>query len=163
MAITGPTPYLWFEDQALEAVETWVSILPDSRITGVSHYLEGAPLPAGTVLVVSFELLGRPFAAMNGGPHAVHSDAVSFEVVCDTQEELDRIWDALIADGGEESQCGWCRDRFGVSWQVVPRVLDEILRGDDAARAQRAWDAMLGMRRLDIAAILAAADDREAG
>lgn len=158
MAITGAIPYLWFDHEALDAVTFWVGLLPDSRITSVSHYRDGAPLPAGTVLVVAFELFGRPYAALNGGPHATHSDAVSFEVLCDTQDELDRVWDALVADGGEESQCGWCRDRFGVSWQVVPRILNEMLAGDDDARAQRAWDAMLPMRRLDIAPLVAAAD-----
>lgn len=158
MAITGGIPFLWFDHQALEAATFWTELLPDSRITRITHYREGAPLPAGTVLVVEFDLLGRPFAALNGGPHATHSDAVSFEVTCDTQEELDRVWDALIADGGEESQCGWCKDRFGVSWQVVPRVLNELLDDADDARAQRAWDAMLQMRRIDVAALVAAAD-----
>jgi predicted 3-demethylubiquinone-9 3-methyltransferase (glyoxalase superfamily) len=158
MAITGAVPYLWFDHEALEAATFWTGLFPDSRIVSVSHYREGAPLPEGTVLVVQFELFGRPYAALNGGPHATHSDAVSFEVLCDTQEELDRVWDALVADGGEESMCGWCRDRFGVSWQVVPRVLVDLLDGPDDARAQRTWDAMLTMQRLDIAAIVAAAD-----
>lgn len=158
MTVSGAVPYLWFAEEAMDAAEFYTGLFPDSRITRVSHYLEGAPLPAGTVLTVEFELFGRPYAAMNGGPHAEHSDAVSFEVRCDTQAELDRIWDALTADGGSESMCGWCRDRFGVSWQVVPRLLVEVLEGDDPVRAQRCWDAMLPMRRLDIAALAAAAD-----
>jgi predicted 3-demethylubiquinone-9 3-methyltransferase (glyoxalase superfamily) len=158
MAISGTVPYLWFSHEAMHAAQFYTELFPDARITGVSHYLEGAPLPAGTVLVVEFELFGRPFAAMNGGPHATHSDAVSFEVRCDTQDELDHIWDALIAEGGAPSMCGWCRDRFGVSWQVVPNVLIDILAGSDAVRAQRCWDAMLTMQRLDIAALITATD-----
>lgn len=162
MAVTGAVPYLWFDREALEAATFWTGLFPDSRIVSVSHYREGGQLPAGTPLVVEFELFGRPFAALNGGPYATHSDAVSLQVICDTQDELDRVWDTLVADGGAESQCGWCRDRFGVSWQVVPRVLGEVLDGPDDRRAQRAWDAMLSMGRLDIAAIVAAADRTDA-
>jgi len=155
MAISGGTPYLWFDDQALEAAEFYVSLFPDSRLGMVSHYLEGGHRPAGSVLVVEFELMGRPFAALNGGPQFPHTEAVSFEVRCDTQEEIDRIWDALIADGGQESMCGWCKDRFGVNWQVTPTVLVDVLTGDDADAAQRAWNAVLGMRRIVIADVLA--------
>ena len=155
MAISGGTPYLWFDDQALEAAEFYVSLFPDSRLGTVSHYLEGGHRPAGSVLVVEFELMGRPFAALNGGPQFPHTEAVSFEVRCDTQEEIDRIWDALIADGGQESMCGWCKDRFGVNWQVTPTVLVDVLTGDDADAAQRAWNAVLDMRRIVIADVLA--------
>jgi len=155
MAISGGTPYLWFDDQALEAAEFYVSLFPDSRLGAVSHYLEGGHRPAGSVLVVEFELMGRPFAALNGGPQFPHTEAVSFEVRCDTQEEIDRIWDALIADGGQESMCGWCKDRFGVNWQVTPTVLVDVLTGDDADAAQRAWNAVLDMRRIVIADVLA--------
>ena len=156
MAISGVRTYLWFDDQAEEAAEFYVGLFPDSAITSVSHYREGAPKPAGTVLVVEFELFGQPFAALNGGPRFPHSEAVSFEVACDTQNEIDRVWDALVADGGEESMCGWCRDRFGVSWQVTPSGLAELLNSPDEGVAQRVWDAILQMRRLDIAAIEAA-------
>jgi predicted 3-demethylubiquinone-9 3-methyltransferase (glyoxalase superfamily) len=155
MAISGATPYLWFDDQALEAAEFYVSIFPDSRLGAVQYYLEGSPRPARSVLLVEFELMGRPFAALNGGPQFPHTEAVSFEVRCDTQEEIDRVWDALVANGGQESQCGWCKDRFGVNWQVTPTVLVDLLAGPDRAAAQRAWDAVMDMRRIVIADLLA--------
>jgi predicted 3-demethylubiquinone-9 3-methyltransferase (glyoxalase superfamily) len=103
------------------------------------------------VLVVEFTLFGRPFAALNGGPHFTHSEAVSFQVLCDTQDEIDHLWTSLIANGGEESMCGWCKDRFGVSWQIVPRMLNPLLQHSDDAVRTRAWDAMVGMRKLIIA------------
>ena len=155
MAISGGTPCLWFDDAALEAAELYVSIFPDSRLGAVQYYLEGSPRPAGSVLLVEFELMGRPFTALNGGPQFPHTEAVSFQVRCDTQEEIDRVWDALVADGGAESMCGWCKDRFGVNWQVSPTVLDDLLAGDDPAAAQRAWTAMMDMRRIVIADLLA--------
>ncbi len=160
MAISGLTTFLWFDDEALPAAELYVATFPDSRIMSVSHYGEGARKPAGSILVVEFELFGQRFSALNGGPQFPHSEAVSFQVTCDTQAELDRIWDTLIADGGEESMCGWCKDRFGVSWQVVPTVLGELLGGGDEAAAGRAWAAMMTMRRPDIAALEAAAAGR---
>jgi predicted 3-demethylubiquinone-9 3-methyltransferase (glyoxalase superfamily) len=155
MAISGGTPCLWFDDAALEAAELYVSIFPDSRLGAVQYYLEGSPRPAGSVLLVEFELMGRPFTALNGGPQFPHTEAVSFQVRCDTQEEIDQVWDALVADGGAESMCGWCKDRFGVNWQVSPTVLDDLLAGDDPAAAQRAWTAMMDMRRIVIADLLA--------
>lgn len=155
MAISGGTPCLWFDDAALEAAELYVSIFPDSRLGAVQYYLEGAPRPAGSVLLVEFELMGRPFTALNGGPQFPHTEAVSFQVRCDTQEEIDRVWDALVADGGAESMCGWCKDRFGVNWQVTPTALDDLLAGDDPAAAQRAWTALMDMRRIVIADLLA--------
>ena len=154
MAISGGTPCLWFDDTALEAAELYVSIFPDSRIGDVQYYREGAQRPAGTVLVVEFELMGRPFMALNAGPEFPHTEAVSFQVRCDTQDEIDRVWDALVADGGAESMCGWCKDRFGVSWQVTPTVLGELLAGEDQLAAQRAWTAMMDMRRIVIADLL---------
>ena len=156
MAISGVTPFLWFDDNALEAAERYVSVFPDSRILSVSHYGEGAPKPAGTPMVVAFALNGTPMAAINGGPQFPHSEAVSFQVSCDTQEEIDRIWFALIADGGSESRCGWCRDRFGVSWQVTPSRLGDLFGGADPQAGQRAMQAMLGMGRLVIAELEAA-------
>lgn len=162
MAISGVRTYLWFDDQALEAAEFYVGLFPDARITSVSHYREGAGKPAGTVLVVEFEIFGQPFAALNGGPEFPHSEAVSFQVGCDTQDELDRLWDALIADGGSESRCGWCRDRFGISWQVVPHALGELLASGDPAVAQRAWQAMMGMSRIVIAELSAAPEGESA-
>lgn len=157
MTVHGVTTYLWFDEQAMDAAELYVSVFPDSRITNVSHYQDGAQKPAGTVLVVEFELFGQPFSALNGGPEFPHSEAVSFQVRCDTQEELDRIWDTLIADGGAESMCGWCKDRFGVSWQIIPTMLGEVLGGSDPEASHRAWTAMMQMSRLDIAALRAAA------
>ena len=156
MSIRGAVPYIWFVDGALEAVEFYCSLFPDSRVTHVSYYREGAPLPAGTVLVVEFELLGRPYAALNGGPAFPQSESFSIQVEVDTQEELDRVWDALVADGGTESMCGWCKDRWGVSWQVVPRVLADVYKGPDQTAADRAWAVMMEMQRLDVAAIEAA-------
>lgn len=158
MTISGVTTYLWFDDDAESAAELYVSIFPDSRITSVSHYGEGAQKPAGSVLTVQFELFGQPFAALNAGPQFPHSEAVSFQVSCETQEEIDRVWSALIADGGQESMCGWCKDRFGVSWQVTAATLGELLGGPDAAASQRAWAAMMGMRKIDIAGLVAAAE-----
>lgn len=151
MTITGATPYLWFDRNAEDAANFYVSIFPNSRIESISHYLDDAQLPKGTVLVVEFTLFGRPFAALNGGPHFTHSEAVSFQVLCDTQDEIDHLWTSLIANGGEESMCGWCKDRFGVSWQIVPRMLNPLLQHEDSAIRDRAWKAMLGMRKLVIA------------
>lgn len=153
MSIHGVTPFLWFDEQALPAAELYVSLFPESRITDVSHYQEGAQKPAGTVLVVNFEIFGMPYAALNAGPQFPHSEAVSFQVSCDTQEEIDRLWFGLIADGGSESQCGWCKDRFGVSWQVIPSRLGELLGGSDPQASGRAWGAMMQMTRIDIAAL----------
>lgn len=156
MAISGVTPFLWFDEDAQAAAELYVSIFPDSRITSVVHNGEGARRPAGTVLIVTFELFGRPFAALNGGPEFPHSEAVSFQVGCDTQDEIDRVWNALIADGGAESQCGWCKDRFGVSWQVTPSDMGRLLGGGDPEASARAWAAMMQMRRIVIADLEAA-------
>jgi predicted 3-demethylubiquinone-9 3-methyltransferase (glyoxalase superfamily) len=158
MTISGVTTYLWFDDDAMAAAELYVSIFPDSAITSVSYYQEGAQKPAGSVLTVEFELFGRPFAGLNAGPQFPHSEAVSFQVSCETQEEIDRVWSALIADGGQESMCGWCKDRFGVSWQVTAAKLGQLLSSPDPGAAQRAWAAMMGMRKIDIAGLVAAAE-----
>ena len=152
MSIHGVTSFLWFDNEAHEAAEFYVSLFPNSRIKSESHYGEGAPKPAGSVLVTEFELFGQPFAALNGGPQFPHSEAVSFQVSCDTQEEIDGLWAALTADGGEESMCGWCKDRFGVSWQVTPTRLGDFL-GAPGAAGQRAMAAMLQMRKFDISAL----------
>lgn len=151
MAIHEPVTYLWFDEQALDAATFYVGLFPGSQILSVSHYQEGAQKPAGTVLTVEFTLMGRPWAALNGGPQFPHSEAVSFQVMVDTQDEVDRLWDALVAGGGEESMCGWCRDRFGVSWQVIPRALGQKLSDPDPAVSRRAWTAMMGMRRIVVA------------
>jgi len=151
MAVEGVRTFLWFDDQAMPAAQFYVDLFPGGRINSVSHYGEGAPKPAGSVLVVEFEIFGQPFAGLNGGPQFPHSQAVSFQVRCDTQDEIDRIWDALVAEGGHESQCGWCQDRFGVHWQVVPSALGELLSAGDGA-----WQAMMGMRRIVIADLVSA-------
>lgn len=151
------SPFLWFNDQAEEAAEFYVSIFPNSSITEVSRYGEGAPAPAGTAMVVNFVLDGVEFQALNGGPIFTFTEAVSFYVKAETQEDIDRLWNALV-DGGEPSQCGWLKDRYGLSWQIVPPVLGELLSDPDPEKAGRTMQAMLGMSKLDIAALRAAHD-----
>ncbi|MCX6433288.1 MAG: VOC family protein [Actinobacteria bacterium] len=151
--MNGITTCLWFDGQGQDAADFYVALFPSSRILSVSHYPEDGQRPAGSVLTVDFEIFGRPFMALNGGPQFTHSEAVSFQVFCDDQNEIDRVWDALTADGGQESMCGWWKDRFGVSWQVVPADLGALLAGDDPDGAPRAWAAMMQMRKLDIAAL----------
>lgn len=150
-------PNLWFDTQALDAAEHYTSIFPNSRINNVSHFGEAGQREAGTVLTVEFELDGHPFTALNGGPEFTFDAAVSFMVECADQAEVDRYWE-LLGAGGEESQCGWLKDRFGLSWQIVPTEMGEIMSDPDPARAQRAMKAMLGMSKLDLAALRAAAD-----
>jgi predicted 3-demethylubiquinone-9 3-methyltransferase (glyoxalase superfamily) len=152
------TTCLWFDDQAKEAADYYSRIFPNSRITDVEYYGEAGPRPAGSVLTVSFELDGRPFIALNGGPEFTFDEAVSIQVHCGDQEEVDYYWNALTADGGQESQCGWLKDRFGFSWQIVPNRLTELLKDPDAGRARRAMTAMLQMRRIVIADLESAAD-----
>jgi predicted 3-demethylubiquinone-9 3-methyltransferase (glyoxalase superfamily) len=152
------TPCLWFDTQGEEAAAFYVSVFPHSRIVSTSQYGEAGPRPAGTVLTVEFELDGRPFTALNGGPEFTFSEAVSFQIDCADQEQVDHYWSALTAGGGEEGPCGWLKDRFGLSWQVVPRRLTELLADPDAGRSQRAMQAMLAMKKIDIAGVEAAAD-----
>ena len=156
MSITGLTTCLWFDDQSEEAAAFYVQTFPDSRVRSTSYYPVDAQKPAGSVLTVEFELFGQPFLALNAGPHFQHSPAVSFQVFCDTQEEVDRLWDAIVGGGGSESMCGWCADRFGVSWQIIPRRLTELLSSADSVVAGRATQAMMGMSKIDIAALEAA-------
>ncbi|MET9111799.1 VOC family protein [Streptomyces zhihengii] len=151
------TPNLWFDTQGKEAAEFYVSVFPDSRITHVSYYGEAGPGPAGTVLTVDFVLGGSPFTAINGGPQFTFTEAVSLLVDCANQEEVDHYW-ARLGEGGQEGPCGWLKDRYGLSWQVVPAALGELLEDPDPERAQRAMKAMLGMHKLDVAALRAAAD-----
>lgn len=150
-------PSLWFDDDALEAAEYYVSVFPNSRVNNVSHYTEAGPGEPGSVLTVEFELDGQPFSALNGGPLFTFDEAISFVITCADQAEIDFYWERLT-DGGEESMCGWLKDRFGVSWQVVPADWADLLDDPDPDRARRAMEAVLGMRKLDIAAIEAAAD-----
>ena len=143
------TTCLWFDTEGEEAATFYTSMFPDARITGVTHYGEAGPRDAGTVMTVSFELLGQPFLALNGGPNYSFTEAISFQVHCEDQAEVDRYWDALT-EGGEDGPCGWCKDRFGVSWQIVPNVLPRLLGDPDPARAGRAMEAMLQMKKLQI-------------
>jgi predicted 3-demethylubiquinone-9 3-methyltransferase (glyoxalase superfamily) len=152
-------PFLWFDTEAEEAAKLYTSLFPDSRITDVSYYGDAGPQPAGSVMTVSFELGGQPHIALNGGPGPQHSEAFSLMVHCDDQDEVDRYWDRLTGDGGEEIACGWCRDRFGVRWQIVPTRLFELLSDPDPERSQRAMAAMLQMRCIVIADLEAAAAD----
>lgn len=151
------TPNLWFDGQALEAAEFYVSVFPDSRIGDVMRTAD-VDAPGGGVVTVQFELRGQPFTGINGGPQFPFSEAVSFALACDDQAEADHYWAALTADGGVEGQCGWLKDKFGVSWQVYPSALGELLGDPDPERAQRALTAMLGMRRIDLADIRATMD-----
>jgi predicted 3-demethylubiquinone-9 3-methyltransferase (glyoxalase superfamily) len=150
-------PNLWFDTEAEEAAAFYLSVFPNSRIRKVSHYGEGGPRPAGMVMTVEFELDGQRFVGINGGPEFTFDEAVSFQISCDDQEEVDHYWDRL-SDGGEEGPCGWLKDRFGLSWQVVPTAFEELLADPDPARAQRAMQAMFSMTKLDIAALRSAAD-----
>jgi predicted 3-demethylubiquinone-9 3-methyltransferase (glyoxalase superfamily) len=150
-------PNLWFDTEAEDAAEFYCSVFPNSRITDVLRYTDAGPGPAGTVVTVDFELDGRPFTAINGGPAFTFDEAVSFLIECADQDEVDHYW-SLLTEGGEESQCGWLKDRYGLSWQVAPTLLLGLLQDPDPARAARATEAMLGMKKIDLAAIEAAAD-----
>lgn len=148
-------PCLWYDSEAEEAVKLYVSIFPNSRITQVDKYPEGGEgvtgKPTGSVMTVSFELDGNKFMALNGGPDFKFTEAVSFIYSCDGQEQVDELWNKLIADGGEESMCGWLKDKYGLSWQIVPKQLDEMITDPDPERAKRAMQAMLKMRKIDLA------------
>jgi predicted 3-demethylubiquinone-9 3-methyltransferase (glyoxalase superfamily) len=143
------TPCLWFDTEGEEAANFYTSVFPNSRILDVSNYGEAGPREVGTVMTVSFELNGLQFLALNGGPQYRFSEAVSFQVSCETQDDVDHYWNAL-ADGGEEGPCGWLKDRFGVSWQVVPRALPRLLGDPDKEKAQRVMRAMMQMKKLQI-------------
>ena len=150
-------PNLWFDTEAEDAAQFYTSIFPESRIIGVTRYGEAGPREAGTVMTVEWELEGQRFVGINGGPEFKFDEAVSFQILCDDQDEVDYYWEKLT-DGGAEVQCGWLRDRFGLAWQVVPRILPELAADEDPERARRVIEAMLGMQKLDIAALQAAAD-----
>ncbi|NED99590.1 VOC family protein [Phytoactinopolyspora halotolerans] len=150
------TPCLWFEDNAEEALEFYTSIFDDARVTSVSRYGEGGPFTAGTLLMGTLELAGQQFMVLNGGPHDAFNDAVSFYIECETQEEVDRYWDALLAGGGQPTQCGWLKDKFGVSWQVIPEALRRYMNDPDQEKAQRVMEAMLKMVKIDVPTLDAA-------
>ena len=151
------TPSLWFDTEAEQAANFYVSVFDNARIVQITHYGDAGPRPAGTVLTVEFELNGQSFVGINGGPQFTFDEAVSFQIPCESQDEVDYFWD-LLSEGGAEGQCGWLKDRFGLSWQVVPTEMGEILGDPDPARSQRAMQAMLGMAKLDVAALPRAAD-----
>jgi predicted 3-demethylubiquinone-9 3-methyltransferase (glyoxalase superfamily) len=157
------TPCLMFPHSAEEAVNLYVSVIPNSSVREVTRYGEGAPLPAGTVLTIDFVLDGLPVLVINGGPGNPFTDAISLSISADTQDEIDRLWDALIADGGAPGPCGWLTDKFGVSWQVVPPQLVTLLKDPDPERAGRVMQAMMAMSKLNIAELEAAAAGQAVG
>ena len=150
-------PNLWFDTEAEEAAGFYTSVFKNSRIVNVAHYTEAGPRPAGTVMTVEFELDGQRFVGINGGPQFTFDEAVSFQIDCEDQDEVDYYWEKL-SEGGSEGQCGWLKDKFGLSWQVVPTGMEEVFGDPDPERARRAMEAMLGMRKLDIDALRSAAD-----
>ena len=157
------TPNLWFDTQAEDAAQFYVSVFKDSQITSISRYGSDGPGPAGSAMVVAFELDGQRFTALNGGPAFTISEAVSFIVNCETQEEVDYYWEKLSEDGDVQAQmCGWLKDKFGVSWQIVPTALPDYVGGPDPEKAKRAMQAMLQMKKLDIAELKRAYDGVEA-
>ena len=143
------TTFLWFDDKAEEAANLYVSLFKNSKIETISHYGEGAPLPKGTVLTVVFQLDGQQFMALNGGPHYSFTPAISLLVNCETQEEVDRLWNKLL-EGGKPSRCGWLQDRYGLSWQIIPTILGKLMSDPDRKKADRVMQAMLKMEKLDI-------------
>ena len=150
-------PFLWFDDRAEEAVNFYTSIFKNSKIGRVARYGEEGPGTKGTVMTVTFQLDGQEFMALNGGPHFTFSAAISFFVNCETQAEVDDLWEKL-SEGGETEQCGWLRDKFGLSWQIVPTVLGELLQDKDAQKSRRVTEAMLQMGKIDIAILMQAYD-----
>lgn len=150
-------PCLWFDTQGEEAATFYTTVFPNSRIVEVTRYGDAGPRPAGSVMTVAFELDGVPFIALNGGPEFTFDEAISFEIECKDQAEVDHYWDRLT-DGGEESVCGWLKDRFGVSWQVVPTALNELIADPDPDKSQRVMTAMLGMKKIEVAALQRAYD-----
>ena len=149
-------PCLWFDTEAEEAADLYTSIFPNSRIVDVARYGSAGPRPEGMVMTVAFELDGQPILALNGGPDFTFTEAVSFEVECADQAEVDRYWDKLT-DGGEEGPCGWLKDRYGLSWQIVPKALTELIADPDREKSQRVMKAMLEMKKIDVAALERAA------
>ena len=149
--------FLWFENQAEEAARFYCSVFKGGKIGAIARFPEGSPRPAGMVMTVEFRIGGHDFVALNGGPEFKFNESVSFSIECETQKEVDSYWDKLLAGGGTPVQCGWLKDKYGVSWQVTPTILDRIFAGKDKAKAARAMKAMLGMVKLDIKKIKEAA------
>lgn len=166
-AIQKITPFLWFDDQAEDAANFYTSIFPKSKVVNVTRYTEEGAAASGTqagaVMTVEFQLHGQNFVALNGGPHFKFNEAISFVVNCETQEEVDHYWDKLSAGGDEQAQqCGWLKDRYGVSWQIVPRIVGELMAHPDQEAAQRAMRAILQMKKIDIETLQRAAEGQSA-
>jgi predicted 3-demethylubiquinone-9 3-methyltransferase (glyoxalase superfamily) len=153
------TPFLWFDGQAEEAMNHYVSIFKNSRITGVTRYGDAGPGPKGTVMSVTFQLEGQEFIALNGGPEFKFTEAISLFVNCETQEEVDELW-AKLSEGGEKQRCGWLKDKFGLSWQIVPAALGRMLQDEDPERSKRVMEAMLQMDKIEISRLQQAYDGR---
>jgi len=151
------TPFLWYDTQAEEAANFYVSVFKNSKVLGVVRYGDVGPGPKGSVMTVEFELEGLKFVGLNGGPHFKFTEAVSFAISCETQEEVDYFWEKLTADGGQESQCGWLKDKYGLSWQVVPIRAIELLKDKDPAKSQRVMQAIMPMKKIDLATLEKAA------
>ncbi|MBC9934084.1 VOC family protein [Chitinophaga qingshengii] len=154
------TPFLWFNNNAEEAIHFYKGIFKDAEIGDISRYTAGAPLPEGTLMTATFRLEGLHFIALNGGPYFTFNEAVSFVISCETADEVDHYWNNLTADGGAEGQCGWLKDKFGVSWQVVPTLLGRLLGSPERDKAARAMQAMMGMKKLDMQALQNAFDGK---
>ena len=152
------SPFLWFDDQAEEAMHFYVSVFKNSKVGNVTRYGDAGPGPKGSVMTASFELEGQPFTALNGGPHFRFTEAISFVVSCETQTEVDELWDKLI-EGGQTQQCGWLKDKFGLSWQITPVALMELMSDPDPERSRRVMEAMLQMTKIDIAKLRRAYED----
>lgn len=154
------TTFLWFDEDAEQAVRFYTSIFKDAKVLEETRYPEGGPRPKGTILTIKFQLAGQEFIALNGGPRSPFTEAISLFVSCEDQAEVDEYWNKLLADGGEPSQCGWLKDKYGLSWQVAPTVLLRMLSDKDPAKAKRVMDAMMQMVKIDIAALQRAYDQR---
>ncbi|SRR5712691_953492 len=153
------TPFLWFDAEAEEAANFYVSIFPNSKVLDVTRYGDAGPGPKGTVMVATFQLEGQEFIALNGGPQFTFTEAISFVVNCETQKEVDEFWEKLSA-GGEKSRCGWLKDKYGLSWQIVPTILREMMQDKDARKSQRVMEAMLQMDKIDIQGLKQAFDQQ---
>ena len=153
------SPFLWYNDNAEEAVNFYTSIFKNSKILAVARYGEGGPGPKGSVMTINFQIEGQEFIALNGGPHFKFNEAISFSVDCETQEEVDELWEKL-SEGGQKSQCGWLKDKYGLSWQVNPRILGELLSDKDPEKAKRVMEAMLQMEKIDIKTLKQAYDGK---
>ena len=154
------TPFLWFDSNAEEAVNFYTALFPNSTIKAVTRYPEGSPGPAGSVMTIGFQLNGQDYVALNGGPHAKFTEAISFVVNCDSQQEVDHYWDKLTADGGQEVQCGWLKDKYGLSWQIVPTEFWKMLQDKDPERMKRGFQAMMKMKKLDVNILKKAQDGK---